>query len=146
MQISDVLSKDGVLPEFQAENKRQLLEKLAEVVAGKVKLDKNSVFEAIWERENLGSTGYGNGVAFPHARLPGVKKVITFFVRLSKPIDYDAIDGKPVDLVALLISSENSGDDHLQTLSAFSQALKKEDVCKTIRGAKSAYEIYTALQ
>ena len=146
MQISDILLEEMIFPEFQADDKRQLLEKISEAVAQKTKLDKSAVFEALLERENLGSTGYGNGVAFPHARLADMNKVITFFIRLSEPIDYDAIDGKPVDLLALLISSENSGDDHLQALSAYSRSLKREEVCKAVREARSAHEIMLALQ
>ena len=146
MNISDILSEDMVLLDIDADNKRHLLEQVAAFVAENKTLDKNAVFEAIWERENLGSTGYGNGVAFPHARISGINKRVTAFVRLNKGIDYDALDGKKVDLLAFLVSSEQNGEDHLQALAAFSRVLKNDDVCRQIREAKTAHEIYMALQ
>ena len=146
MQISDILSEDMILTEVKADTKRHLLAEIAEFAADKNGLDKNSVFEAILERENLGSTGYGNGVAFPHARIEGLKNIVTGFVRLSSPLDYDAVDRRPVDMVAFMISPESSGDDHLKTLAAFSRALKNKDICQEIRRAKSVHEIYLALQ
>lgn len=146
MNISDILSEDMVLLDIDADNKRHLLEQVAAFVAENKTLDKNAVFEAILERENLGSTGYGNGVAFPHARISGINKRVTAFVRLNKGIDYDALDGKNVDLLAFLVSSEQNGEDHLQALATFSRVLKNDDVCRQIREAKTAHEIYMALQ
>ncbi len=146
MNISDILSEDMVLLNIDADNKRHLLEQVAAFVAENKTLDKNAVFEAILERENLGSTGYGNGVAFPHARISGINKRVTAFVRLNKGIDYDALDGKNVDLLAFLVSSEQNGEDHLQALATFSRVLKNDDVCRQIREAKTAHEIYMALQ
>lgn len=146
MEISDILSKDMILADVEVENKRQLLEKLADIAAEKCALDKNAVFEAVLERENLGSTGYGNGVGYPHARIAGLKKVFVMVARLRNPIDYDAMDSQDVDIVALLLSPENSGGDHLQTLAVLTRALKNEKVCKAVRQAKNAGEIYAALQ
>lgn len=146
MEISDILSEDMILADFTANNKRDLLERLSTFVAEKYSLDKNMVFEAILERENLGSTGYGNGVGYPHARIEGLKKVITLFVRLNKPLDYDAADAQDVDIVAFMISPENSGNDHLQALAMLSRVLKNSKICQTIRQSKSAHDIYVALQ
>ncbi|MCI7420057.1 MAG: PTS sugar transporter subunit IIA, partial [Alphaproteobacteria bacterium] len=113
MGISDILSEDMVLAGVEAGNKRGLLEQLSAFVAEKENIDKNSIFEAILERENLGSTGYGDGIAFPHARIEGLDKVIAVFARLDKGIDYDSLDSHPVDLIAFLLSPEKSGEDHL---------------------------------
>ena len=146
MNISDVLSEDMVLVDVDADSKRHLLEKLAEVISERQNLDRNAVFEAILERENLGSTGYGNGVAFPHARIDGLRRNVAAFVRLNKAVDYDALDNKNVDLLAFLISSEQNGEDHLQALAAFSRALKNEVICQKVRSAKTPHEIYVALQ
>jgi PTS system nitrogen regulatory IIA component len=145
MGISDILSENMILADVEAENKRQLLEKLSDFVSKQADLDKNSVFEAILERENLGSTGYGAGVALPHARINGMTKVVVTFARVSTPVDYDALDNKPVDLVAFLLSPENSGEDHLQSLAVISRILNNEDVCQEIRAAKTVHEIYLAL-
>ncbi len=146
MKISDILSEDMILVDLSAENKRMLLEKLAAIMADKEGLDKSAVFEALWERENLGSTGYGNGVAFPHARIEGLKNVLTTVVRLSDPIDFDAMDNLPVDIIAFTISPENSGEDHLRVLAELSRILKKDEVCLQIRQAKGVHDIYLALQ
>lgn len=146
MSISDVLSEDMILNEIEADSKRHLLEQISAFVAAQKGLDKNSVFEAVLERENLGSTGYGNGVAFPHARLEGLNEVVTVLALLQRPIDYDALDNAPVDIVAFMISPENSGDDHLRTLAVFSRILKNKDICKEIRAAKSVHDIYRAMQ
>lgn len=146
MGISDILSESMVLAGVEAENKRGLLEQLSAFVAEKENIDKNSIFEAILERENLGSTGYGDGVAFPHARIDGLDKVIAVFARLNKGIDYDSLDSHPVDLIAFLLSPEKSGEDHLQALAVMSRVLKDAETCRKIREAKSAHEIYLALQ
>ncbi|MBR3676757.1 MAG: PTS sugar transporter subunit IIA [Alphaproteobacteria bacterium] len=146
MGISDILSEDMILTEVEASSKRHLLEEISTYIARKEGIDKNTIFEAVLERENLGSTGYGNGVAFPHARINGLKHIMSVFVRLDKPLDYDALDGQPVDMVAFMISPENSGDDHLRTLAAFSRVLKNAEICESVRKAKGPHEIYVALQ
>ena len=146
MEISEILSEDMVLANVEAESKRSLLEKLSAYVAEKENMDKNPIFEAILERENLGSTGYGDGVAFPHARIDGLDKVITVFARLAQGVDYDSLDNHSVDLVAFLLSPEKSGEDHLRALAVMSSVLKNEETCRQIRAAKSAHEIYLALQ
>ena len=146
MEISDILSEDMILADLDADNKRNLLEQLSTIIADKCSLDKNAVFEALLERENLGSTGYGNGVGYPHARMEGLQKVFAMVARLQHPLDYDAIDAQDVDIVAMMVSPENSGNDHLQTLAMLSRALKNEKTCQTIRQAKNAHEIYVALQ
>ncbi len=145
MKISDILSLSNVLTDVKAGSKRQLLQQLAEVAANTVNADARMVTDSVWERENLGSTGYGNGTAFPHARIDGINKVVTVFARLAMPIEFDAVDGKPVDLVFLLISPENSGADHLTALAALSRVLKDPDVCEKLRHARSKDEIFAIL-
>ena len=145
MKISDILSLSNVLTDVKAGSKRQLLQQLAEVAANTVNADARMVTDSVWERENLGSTGYGNGTAFPHARIDGINKVVTVFARLAMPIEFDAVDGKPVDLVFLLISPENSGADHLTALAALSRVLKDPDVCEKLRHACSKDEIFAIL-
>lgn len=145
MDISDILSEDVILTNLASDSKRHLLEQVSSFIADKYRLDKSVIFEALLERENLGSTGYGNGVAFPHARINGLDKVITTFVRLDVPVEYDAVDSKAVDLLAFIISPENNGNDYLQTLAVFSRLLKNEDVCSAVRGARSVHDIYLAL-
>lgn len=145
MKISEILSLDNIYAEVKANNKRQLLQELSEKAAQKVGMDERLVIESVWERENLGSTGYGNGTAFPHARIDGLKKIEVLFARLSNPVDFNAVDGKPVDLVFLLISPENSGADHLTALASLSRILKNPDACEKLRSARSKEEIYSIL-
>lgn len=145
MNIADIISKDAVLDHVQAASKRELVQGLAEKLSTLAELDERVIFDAVWERENLGSTGYGEGVAFPHARIEGLDKVCGMFARLDEPVDFDSLDGKPVDLVFLLISPENSGADHLTALAALSRILKTEGCCEKLRKARSVDEIYTVL-
>lgn len=145
MDISVILSEDKVFPCVEAENKRRLFELAAKLLSEAEDLDEAKVFEALWERENLGSTGYGEGIAVPHARIEGLNKVMALFMRLKKSIDFDSPDNKNVDLISVLISPEKSGEDHLQALAVFSRVLKNPEVCKKLRQAKSAHEIYTIL-
>ena len=145
MKVSDILSTDSVFAELKANNKRQLLQELSVKAATVTKLDERTLSDAIMERENLGSTGYGRGTAFPHARIEGAKTVKAVFARLSSPIDFDAIDTKPVDLVFMLISPETDGADHLTALATLSRILKNDDTCDKLRNAKSKEEIYAIL-
>lgn len=145
MEISEILSVNDVFAEVKANNKRQLLQELSVKVAEAAKIDERLVADCVWERENLGSTGYGSGTAFPHARIEGLKTVKAVFARLTAPINFNAVDGKPVDLVFLLISPENSGADHLTALAALSRILKNGDVCVKLRHAKNREEIYAIL-
>ena len=145
MKISEILSRDSVLVDIKANNKRGLLQELSAKAAEIAGVDERVVADSVWERENLGSTGYGNSTAFPHARIEGLDKVVAAFARLSQPIDFNAVDGKPVDLVFLLISPENSGADHLTALATLSRVLKNPDVCEKLRQAGSKEEILAIL-
>jgi PTS system nitrogen regulatory IIA component len=145
MNVADIISKNAVLDNVQASNKRELIQSLAEKMASVSGLDERTIFDAVWERENLGSTGYGEGVAFPHARIEGLTKVCGMFARLDDAVDFDAIDGKKVDLVFLLVSPENSGADHLTALASLSRILKTEGSCEKLRKARTVDELYAVL-
>jgi len=145
MNIADIISKDAVLDNVQVSSKRELIQYLSERISALCGLDDRAIFDAVWERENLGSTGYGEGVAFPHARIEGLEKVCGMFARLDEPVDFDSLDGKPVDLVFILISPENSGADHLTALATLSRILKTSGSCDKLRKARNAAEIYAIL-
>lgn len=145
MDISTILAKENIFSDVEVATKRQLFEIAAKNIADAKGLDENKIFEALWERENLGSTGYGDGVAVPHARISGLDKVFAIFMRLSNGVDFDAYDDKNVDLLAIIISPEQSGEDHLQALAAFSGVLRSDDACKKLRQAKTSQEIYSIL-
>jgi PTS system nitrogen regulatory IIA component len=145
MKISDIMSIDSILLSVKAKNKRQLLEEVAHLAAEKTKIDERTIFDAIWERENLGSTGLGNGVALPHGRLAELNKVYVFFVKLTSAIDFNAIDNKPIDIMFMLLSPESSGADHLTALAKISRVLKDNTLIDKLRKVTDAEEIYALL-
>ena len=145
MKISDIMSVDSVLLSVKAKNKRQLLQELSQFAAGITKVNDRTIFDALLERENLGSTGFGNGTALPHGRLPELDKVYVFFARLATPVDFDSIDGKPVDALFLLLSPESSGADHLTALAQVSRLLKDSVMVDKLRDATDKEEVYALL-
>lgn len=145
MDLSDLLTPQRVLPNLHAGSKKQVLHDLAERAGREMGLDPRAIFDALVERERLGSTGVGHGIAIPHARLPEVKGLQGFFARLDHPIDFDAVDDAPVDLVFLLLVPEESGADHLKALARISRLLRNEDVTRDLRTRRSAAEMFETL-
>ncbi|MDR2901598.1 MAG: PTS sugar transporter subunit IIA [Lactobacillales bacterium] len=145
MKIKDILPKDEIILNDSISNKKQLLELLAKSAAAKTKLDERTILEALVERERLGTTGVGRGVALPHTRLTGLKKIFCAFFRIN-PIDFEAVDGKLVDLVFLLLVPEEAGADHLKALARLSRLLRNETVAADLRKATKAAEIYKIIE
>ncbi len=145
MRLSEIMSVNSIVLSLKANNKRQLLQELAQKASELTGINDRTIFDTILERENLGSTGFGGGTALPHGRLSELDKVFGLFVRLNSPIDFDAIDNKPVDLVFLLLSPESNGADHLTALAQISRILKDEETCTKLRAASSKDEIYALL-
>lgn len=145
MKISDILSAENILLSVKAKNKRQLLQDISHLVAEKIKVDERTICDTLQERENLGSTGFGGNVALPHGRLAELDKVHGFFIKLTSPIDFDAIDGQPVDLLFLLLSPESSGADHLTALAQISRLLKNKTLVAKLRKTNNREEIYALL-
>lgn len=141
MKITDILSKDSVIADLTADSKKNLLEELATLASKETGLDSRVILDALVERERLGSTGVGRGVALPHTRLLGLEKIFCAFVR-TNPVDFEAVDGKLVDLVFLLLVPEESGADHLKALSCLSKLLRDETVTAALRKASNVDEIY----
>lgn len=145
MEITDLLDPSGVIPHLRVASKRQALQELARRAAATAGQDESRIFETVWEREQLGSTGIGNGTAVPHGRLAGVKRPMALFARLEKPLDFDAIDSLPVDLIFLLLTPAEAGADHLKALARISRLLRNRAVCGKLRGTDSADAIYALL-
>jgi PTS system nitrogen regulatory IIA component len=145
MNISNILTEKSILLNLKSNNKRDFLQDLAQKASEIIGAETLSLFDSILERENLGSTGFGSGTALPHCRFSGVDKVYAFFAKPSYPLDFDAIDGKPIDLVFLLVSPENSGADHLTALALLSRILKDENTCTKLRQMNKTTEIYALL-
>lgn len=145
MNISDLLAPDAVFPALKVQSKKQLLQELASRAATIIKIPERRIFETLIERERLGTTGVGQGIAIPHGRLSDIKTIAGLFARLETPIDYDAVDSQPVDLVFLLLAPEGAGADHLKALARVSRLLRNQAACEKLRAAKSAEAIYAIL-
>ena len=145
MKLSDILSQNTIVMSLKASTKRQLIEEMSAKLARHEGLDAFVVADAMLERENLGSTGFGGGFAVPHARLNGAKRVKAYFAKLASPIDFDAVDGQKVDLFFMLISPENSGADHLEALATLSKVMRNKTLCTKLRKANTKDEIYKVL-
>jgi PTS system nitrogen regulatory IIA component len=133
----DMQRPDAVQFHLKASSKKQLLQKLSETFAQLTSQDERDIFDRLTERENLGSTGMGAGIAIPHARLKDIDRVYTIFATLDEAVDFTAIDEKPVDLVFALLAPQDAGADHLQALAKASRLLRTADFCARVRGASS---------
>lgn len=142
MNVEDFLSPADIVVERRTLDKLQLLKELSARAAANYQLDSRAVTEAILKREALGSTGVGGGIAIPHARFGELRKSSGVLVRLKKPIDFDAVDGKPVDIVFLLLAPEN---DQLNALACVARSLRNPDVVAALRRAKDGAAAYRAI-
>ncbi len=145
MDLSDLISADAIIPALKANSKKQLLQLLAEKAAALTGLPEREIFDTILQRERLGSTGAGNGLAIPHGKLASVTRITGVFARLDTPVDFDAIDDQPVDLVFLLLAPEGAGADHLKALSRIARVFRDADTVAKIRGAADTNAIHALL-
>lgn len=144
-QLSDILSIRSIDSALSAANKKMLLHQLATAMARRIGVEGKVVNAALSERERLGSTGFGAGVAIPHGKIEGLPAVVGYFARLTSPVDFQAVDGLPVDLVFLLLSPPDAGADHLKALAGVSRLLRDRDMVAKLRGARSNDAIYALL-
>jgi len=145
MELGDLIARDGVLPSLRSKTKKLALQELANRSADMLDLSPRTMFDALVQRENLGSTGLGRGIAIPHVKLPGVRRIMCLFARLETPIEFDAVDGEPVDLVFLLIGPEHASGDHLKALARISRNVRDPRVLERLRAAKDAAALYAIL-
>ncbi len=137
MQLNDFIDFDGIRTNLSAGNKRSLLQQVSNLAAHRLEVDPPAILASVTEREKLGSTGFGHGVAIPHGKVDGLSRIYSLLVRLAEPIDYKAIDGKPVDLVFLLLSPLDAGGEHLKALAAISRVTRHSHILEKLRGARS---------
>jgi PTS system nitrogen regulatory IIA component len=137
MQLADFLDFDAIKTSLPGGSKKALLQQLANLAGQRLDLDPSAILASVSEREQLGSTGFGHGVAIPHGKIDGLKQIYCLFVRLAEPLDYKAIDGRPVDLVFLLLSPLDSGAEHLKALAAISRVTRHAATLEKMRGARS---------
>jgi PTS system nitrogen regulatory IIA component len=137
MQLGDFLDFDAITSRLSGGNKKSLLQQLSNHAAQRLGIKPAEILATITEREQLGSTGFGGGVAIPHGKIEGLGRIYCLFARLSEPLDYKAIDGRPVDLVFLLLSPPDAGAEHLKALAAISRVTRHLPTLEKMRGARS---------
>jgi nitrogen PTS system EIIA component len=145
MDISDLITPDSVIANLRVASKKQALVELARRAAQLTGLHERLILDALLERERLGSTGVGLGIAVPHGKLPGLGRLHGLFARLDRPIEYDAVDDQPVDLVFLLLAPEAAGADHLKALARISRLLRNRAICEKLRGTDKTEGLYALL-
>ena len=145
MALADLLQQDAIIPALRANSKKQVLQELSARAAKMTGLPERQVFDVILQRERLGSTGVGNGIAIPHGKLSNISSIGGVFARLEAPVDFEALDDQPVDLVFLLLAPEGAGADHLKALSRIARVLRDGDLVAKLRATDSASAIYAFL-
>ena len=145
MQISDILSPAAVRTMTQSTSKKRLFQEIAEQARAIYGVDATHTLDALQERESLGPTGVGHGVALPHARLHGLDRVVGLFLRLEKPLDFDAVDRQPVDLIFALLAPKNSGVDHLKALALVSRTPRDSELRSKLRANDDPVALHAML-
>jgi PTS system nitrogen regulatory IIA component len=139
--LSDLIAQDAILPRLAANSRKHALHTLTEALAKAAGLDERAAFDAVLLRERLNGTGVGDGVAIPHALVPDLKRPIAAFARLDPPQDFEALDGRPADLVLMLFSPADRGGDHLKALARVSRFMRRADVREKLRAARGLDEL-----
>lgn len=145
MQLSTFLRPDAIKSLSQVSSKKRLFQELSELAQTAYGLSAADTVDALQERESLGPTGVGHGVALPHARMHGVDQVAGVFIRLEKPLDFDSVDRQPVDLIFALLAPKSSGVDHLKALALVSRTLRNSEVCSKLRANDDAATLHAVL-
>ena len=145
MKLTDLLKPESVIANLKATSKKQALQELSKRIAEIIDQDERDIFEILLEREKLGTTGVGDGIAIPHGKLKSLEKLHGFFARLERPVDFDSVDERPVDLIFLLLAPESAGADHLKALARVSRLLRDKDNCEKLRGSDNPEAIYALL-
>lgn len=145
MRLTDLLQPEAVMAALRANSKKQILQELSDRAAQISGLPARQIFDAILQRERLGSTGIGNGIAIPHAKLAKCTSIFGLFARLEKPVDFEAIDGAPVDLVFLLLAPESAGADHLKALARIARVLREPAIIAKLRAIRDQAALYAVL-
>lgn len=145
MLLTDIVAPNAVIPALKANSKKQAIQELAARAAALSGQNERVIFDTLMQREKLGSTAIGQGVAIPHGKLAKLDKLFGLFARFDKPIDFEALDGQPVDLVVLLLAPEGAGADHLKALARVARLLRDPDVARKLRQSRDADALYAVL-
>ena len=145
MPLNDLVAPNAILPALKVNNKKQALHELAARAAVLSGQSEKAIFEILMQREKLGSTAIGNGIAIPHGKMANLGRLFGLFARLDRPIDFEALDGQPVDLIFLLLAPEPAGADHLKALARVARLMRTPDTAKMLRESRDAEAIYAVL-
>src|SRR4051812_41430132 len=145
MPITDLVAPEAILPALKVISKKQALQELSARAATLTGLNEKAIFEVLLQREKLGTTAVGGGVAIPHGKLPKLDHIFGLFARLERPIDFEAMDGQPVDLIFLLLAPEGAGADHLKALAKVARLLRDPEVARKLRNSHDADALYAVL-
>ena len=145
MTLTDLVAPNAIVPALKVNNKKQAIQELAARAAELTGQNERAILEILLQREKLGSTAVGNGVAIPHGKLPKLGRLFGLFARLERPIDFEALDSQPVDLIFLLLAPEAAGADHLKALARVARLLRDPDIARKLRESRDADAIYAVL-
>ncbi|MBL0371814.1 PTS IIA-like nitrogen regulatory protein PtsN [Rhizobium sp. KVB221] len=145
MALADILHPEGILPALRVQSKKQLLMELATCASKITGIPERDIFEVVLQREKLGSTGVGGGIAIPHGKLKTLDRITGVFARLETPVDFEALDDQPVDIVFMLLAPEGAGADHLKALSRIARVLRDQDLVARLRSSESVSAIDACL-
>ena len=145
MELTNLIKLENIIGNLKATSKKQALQELSKRISAQINQNERDVFDALIEREKLGSTGFGDGVAIPHAKIENLDSLSGFFARLDRPIDFDSVDDRPVDLIFLLLAPEAAGADHLKALACISRFFRDKDNCEKLRGSNNPEALYSLL-
>jgi len=145
MPLTDLVVPQAVVPALRVNSKKQALQELAARAATMSGRSDREIFEVLMQRERLGSTGIGGGIAIPHGKLAKLDRLFGVFARLERPVDFEALDGQPVDLMFLLLAPEAAGADHLKALARVARLLRDPEVARKLRESRDAEALYAVL-
>lgn len=145
MTLTDLVAPQAIIPALKVNSKKQALQEIAAKAAESTGRSEREIFDVLMQRERLGSTAVGNGIAIPHGKLANIDRIYGVFARLERPIDFEALDGQPVDLIFVLLAPETAGADHLKALAKIARMLRDTDLANKLRDARDPEAIYAVL-
>jgi PTS system nitrogen regulatory IIA component len=145
MPLTDLVLPNAILPALKVNGKKQAIQELAAKAASLTAQNERAIFDILIQREKLGSTAVGDGIAIPHGKLPKLERLFGLFARLERAVDFEALDGRPVDLIFLLLAPEGAGADHLKALARVARLLRDPDVANKLRASRDSEALYAVL-
>ncbi len=145
MPLTDLVAPNAIIPALKVNSKKQALQELAARAAALNGQNERAIFDILMQREKLGSTAVGNGIAIPHGKMPNLTRLFGLFARLDRAVDFEALDGLPVDLIFLLLAPEGAGADHLKALARVARLLRDPNIARRLRDSRDADALYAVL-